>query len=137
MSISKADGFKIMSLSVFSLLGRLDQLNILIEEEKPHVIGITETKVDSSIGETDIQIERYEVVVLHCTSIEAYHMYLMHYRLESLSVQIKLGNFRPFLITAIYLPDVSLDVFREFESLVYAIDKENKESLIIGYTNRD
>ena len=34
LSINKADGFKIMSLNVFSLLGRLDQLNILIEEEK-------------------------------------------------------------------------------------------------------
>ena len=61
----------------------------------------------------------------------------MHYRLESLSIQIKLGNFRPFLITAIYLPDVSMDVFQEFESLVNAIDKENKESIIIGDTNCD
>ena len=56
----------------------------------------------------------------------------MHYRLESLSIQLKLGNFRPFLITAIYLTDVSLDVFQEFELLVSAIDKENKESIIIG-----
>ena len=57
---------------------------------------------------------------------------LMHFRLESLSIQIKLGNFRPFLITAIYLLDVSLDVFQEFESLVNAIDKENKESIIMS-----
>ena len=81
LSINKADGFKIMSLNVFSLLGRLDQLNILIEEEKPHVIGINKTKIDSDISDTDIQIEGYEVVrrnrnkwaaVLHCASIKAY-----------------------------------------------------------------
>ena len=86
LSVNKADGFKIMSLNVFSLLGRLDQLYILIEEEKPHVIGINETKIDSDISDTDIQIEGYEVVrrdrnkwgggggvvVLHCTSIKAY-----------------------------------------------------------------
>ena len=62
LSINKADGFKIMSLNVFSLLGHLDQLNILIEEEKPHVIGINETKIDSDISDTDIQIGGYEVV---------------------------------------------------------------------------
>ena len=152
LSINKADGFKIMSLNVFSLLGRLDQLNILIEEEKPHVIGINETKIDSDISDTDIQIEGYEVVrrdrnkwgggvalYIHksISANYAVRLDLMHYRLESLSIQIKLGNFRPFLITAIYLPDVSLDVFQEFELLVNTIDKENKESIIIGDTNCD
>ena len=62
LSINKADGFKIMSLNIFSLLGRLDQLTILMEEEKPDVIGINETKIDSDISDTDIQIEGYEVV---------------------------------------------------------------------------
>ena len=151
-SFDKADGFNIMSVNVFSLLGCLDQLKILIEEEKPHVIGINETKIDSDISDTDIQIEGYEVVrrdrnkwgggvalYIHksISANYAVHLDLMHYRLEFLSIQIKLGNFRPFLITAIYLPDVSLDVFQEFESLVNTIDKENKESIIIGDTNCD
>ena len=144
LPLNNADGFKIMSLNFFSLLGRLGQLNILIEEEKPHVIGINETKIDSSISDTDIQIEAGDMrwfaemeingmVVLHCTSMKAYQLTdyavrsdLMHYRFESLSIQIKLGNFRPFLITAIYLLDISLDVFQEFESFVNAIDKEIK-----------
>ena len=125
---------------------------MLIEEEKPHVIGINETKIDSSISYTDIQIEEYEVVrrdrnkwgggvalYIHksISANYAVRLDLMHYRFEFLSIQIKLGNFRPFLITAIYLPDVSLAVFQEFESLVNAIDKENKESIIIGDTNCD
>ena len=114
------------------------------------MIGINETKIDSSIQ--CIQIEGYEVVYrdrnkwgggvalyIHksISADYAVRLDLMHYRLESLSTQIKLGNFKPFLITAIYLPDVSLDVFQEFESLVNAIDKENKESIIIGDTNCD
>ena len=61
LPINKADGSKMMSLNVFSLLGRLDQLNILIEEE-PQVVGINETKTHSNISDTDIQIEGYEVV---------------------------------------------------------------------------
>ena len=56
---------------------------------------------------------------------------------ELLSIQIKLGNFKPLIITSVYLPDVSVDVFREVESLVRLLDKENKESIIIGDTNCD
>ena len=152
LPINKADGFMIMFLNVFSLLWRLDQLNILIEEEKSHVIGINETKIDSNISDTDIQIEGYEVVrrdrnkwgggvalYIHKSISADYEVRLdlMHYRLESFSIQIKLGKFRTFLITVIYLPDVSLHVFQEFEALVHAIDKENKESIIIGDTNCD
>ena len=85
------------------------------------------------------EIEINGVVYIHKSISADYAVRsdLMHYRPESLSIQIKLGNFRSFLITAIYLPDVSLDVFQEFESLVNAIDKENKESIIIGDTNCD
>ena len=44
------------------MLKHLDELRILVEQEMPHVIGINETKIDSSISDTDIQIEGYEVV---------------------------------------------------------------------------
>ena len=62
---------------------------------------------------------------------------LMDNNLESLSIQIKLGNFKPFIITSVCLPDVSVDVFQEVESLVRLLDKENKESIIIGDANCD
>ena len=61
----------------------------------------------------------------------------MDNNLESLSIQIKLGNFKPFIISSVYLPDVSVDVFRVVESLVRVLDKDNKESIIIGDTNCD
>ena len=61
----------------------------------------------------------------------------MDNNLESLSIQITLGNFKPFIVTSVYLPDVSVDVFREVESLVRLLDKENIESIIIGDTDCD
>ena len=150
-SVSKARGFKIMSLNIYTLLKHLDELRILVDQEMPHVIGINETKIDSSISDTDIQIEGYRVVrrdrnkwgggvalFIH-ESISNYCIRsdLMDNNLESLSIQIKQGNFKPFIITSVYLPDVSVDVFREVESLVRLLDKENKESIIIGDTNCD
>ena len=61
-SVSKVKGFKIMSLNIYALLKCLNELRILAEQEMPHVIWINETKMDSSISDTDIQIEGYKVV---------------------------------------------------------------------------
>ena len=61
-SVSKAKGFKIMFLNIYTLLKHLDELRILVDQEMPHVIRINETKIDSSISDTDIQIEGYRVV---------------------------------------------------------------------------
>ena len=56
-SVSIAKGFKIMSLNIYTLLKHLDELRILVDQEMPHVIGINETKIDSSRSDTDIQID--------------------------------------------------------------------------------
>ena len=61
----------------------------------------------------------------------------MDNNLESLSSQITLGNFKPFIITSVHLPDVSVDVFREVESLVRLLDKENRESILSENTDGD
>ena len=129
----------------------MNELRILVVQEVPHVIGINETKIDSSISNTDIQIEGYRVVrrdrnkwsggvalFIH-ESISNYctRSDLMDNNLESLSIQIILGNFKPFIITSVHLPDLSVDFFREVESLVRLLDKENKESVITGDTNCD
>ena len=122
----------------------MDELRILVDQEMPYVIGINETKIDSSIlilisSDTDIQIEGYRVVrrdrnkwgggvalfIHQSVSNYCIRSDLMHNNLESLSIQIKLGNFKPFIITSVHLPDVSVDVFREVESLVRLFDKEN------------
>ena len=89
------------------------------------LIGINETKIGSSISDTDIQIEGYRAVrgdrnkwggsvalFIH-ESISNYCIRsdLMDNNLELLSIQIKLGTFKPFIITPVYLPNVSVDVF--------------------------
>ena len=41
-------GFKVMVLSIFSLIPHMDELRIFLNEQRPHIIGITETKIDST-----------------------------------------------------------------------------------------
>ena len=59
---SKFPRFKFMSLSIFSLLPHLDNLRLLVDDEKPHIMCINETKLDSSIGDSLIPIDDYVIV---------------------------------------------------------------------------
>ena len=58
-------GFKVMTLNIFSLMPHLDELQIFISDNKPHIIGITETKIDSAIYiniyDSDIEIDDYVI----------------------------------------------------------------------------
>ena len=56
--------FKVMSLNIFSLLPHIDELRILAADERPHVIGINKTKIDSAIDDSHIAIhvDEYDVI---------------------------------------------------------------------------
>ena len=54
-------GFKVMALNIFSLIPHLDELRIFQNEQRPHIIGITETKIDSTIDNSHIEIDDYVV----------------------------------------------------------------------------
>ena len=51
-----------MALNIFSLMPHLDELRILVSEQRPHIICITETKIDSTIDNSHIEIDDYVVV---------------------------------------------------------------------------
>ena len=49
-------GFKVMALNIFfSLMPHLNDLRIFLNEQRPHIIGITESKIDSTIDNSHIE----------------------------------------------------------------------------------
>ena len=44
------------------MLPHIDELRILAADERPHVIGINETKTDSAIDDSHIAIDEYDVI---------------------------------------------------------------------------
>ena len=59
-------------------------------------------------------------------------------KMESFSVQIKNGKFKPFIVTSVYrLPGKPVSYFNELESLFSMLEAQNKESVIIGDINCD
>ena len=58
--------------------------------------------------------------------------------LESVTVQIKNGKFKPFFVTSIHRPPGKpVNYFSELESLFSRVESQNKESIIMGDINCD
>ena len=108
---NKFSRFKIMSLNIFSLLPHLDELHLLVDSEKPHIMCINETKLDDSIDDYYVIVRKDRniygggvALYIHQNIQFEPKRELMCDEIESLSVQIKNGKFKPFIVTSIYRP---------------------------------
>ena len=52
-------GLHFIHLNINSLLPRIDELRKIVKISNPTIIGITETKLDNSIGDSEISIDGY------------------------------------------------------------------------------
>ena len=105
---------------------------------------INETKFDYSIDDSLIQLDDYVIVrkdrngggvalYIHQNIQFEPKRELMCDEIESLSVQIKNGKFKAFIVTSIYRPPGKpVSYFNELESLFSMLETQNKESIIIG-----
>ena len=56
------EGLKVFCLNINSLLKHFDQLRIFIEQKKPHVVCLNETKIDGTIDNEVIEIDDYQLL---------------------------------------------------------------------------
>ena len=62
----------------------------------------------------------------------------MDCNVESVSVQIKVGHYRPFIVTSLYRPpEKPVSHFQDIEKTLSAIEADGKEAIIMGDTNCD
>ena len=144
-------GFKTMALNIFSLLSHLDELRVFVSEERPHIICITDTKIDSTIDNSHIETDDYVVVRndrnRHGGGVAIYMHKTVNYKLredlayseiESISIQVKVGIYKPFIVTSVYRPSGKpVEYFNELDKLLNSIDAEDKETIYLGDTNCD
>ena len=143
-------GVKVMALNTFSLMPHLDELRVFISGNKPHIIGITETKIDSTIQNSDIEIDEYVIERNdrdeHGGSVVLYIHKSINYRLredlqntnvKSISIQVKVGKYKPFIITSIYRPSgKTVNHFNDIDAFFSIIEAEDKESIYFGDTSQ-
>ena len=58
--------------------------------------------------------------------------------MESVSIQVKVGNYTPFIVTSIYRPPgKTVNHFNDIDALFSIIEAEEKESIYLGDTDCD
>ena len=63
---------------------------------------------------------------------------LAYSEIESISIQVKVGNYKPFIVTSVYRPPGKpVEYFNELDKLLNSIDTEDKEKIYLGDTNCD
>ena len=55
-------GILIHYLNVGSLMSHLDEVKLWLDEQKPHIFGLNETRLDNSVTDENIDIEGYSVL---------------------------------------------------------------------------
>ena len=99
------------------MLSHIDELRAFIDDHMPDIICINETKIDDKIHDSDIEVDNDLLVKKDRNSdgdgVAIYVLKdlefavrddLMVYNLENVTIQLKIGNYRSFIITALYRP---------------------------------
>ena len=111
------NNLKIISLNIFSFLPHIDELRILAADKRPHIIGIQETKLDSTVENSDINTDKYSIIrndrnlngggvalYIHNSLVFKNFDEISDPNVESVSAKIKVGNYKPFIVTCLYRP---------------------------------
>ena len=148
-------GFVMASLNINSLLAHVDDLRIFVTDSKSYILAINETKLGSSIGDSEISLPGFEVVrrdrplngrggggvCIYLRNNVNYHIrddLSASNQLECLVIEITRPHSRRVLVSTWYRPpSSSQDIFSPFEIVVDKIDSENNDFYLLGDLNCD
>ena len=137
-------------LNTGRLLSHTDQLRIFVSENKPHIIGTNETKLDHTVIDGEVEIDEYQIirndrnsfgggVVLYIHDSVPFTPYdAICSNLESLSIKLNILYVKPILITTIYRPPGStVYLFPKLEELLKSLEPDDTEIIFMGDLNYD
>ena len=144
-------GLSIASLNVNRIVGHRNELKHLLVNTGFHVLALNEIQVENDVPDQIIDIDGYKIERKDRTSrgsgITIYlRDYLSHtvrrdmvdYGLEIICVELKPLKYRPFTIVAWYRPPSDPVIFFDLlEKVLSSLDREEKETILIGNTNCD
>ena len=131
-----------------SVLRHTDQLRILLDQEKPHIMCLNETKLDLSISDSLVNVDNYQIVCndrdrhgggvavyVHESILYKIRSDLMPDNLEVVTLQIANSK---FIVTSLYRPPRKpVSYFNDMEALLASLNSDNKEAIIMGDINCD
>ena len=143
----------VASLNVNSLMLHIDEIRLLIKELGIHILAINETKIDKNVHDDLVSIEGYTIkrcdrnrfgggvaIYIKDTTFDkcTFRDDLPQSTLEALCIEVKPVRSAPFVILAWHRPpNEAVDNFRLLGKSLQCLDKEDKEIILLRYTNCD
>ena len=132
----------------------LQEERLLLDGQHIDILAINETRLDRSISDQDVNVVGYDVIRRDrtvngrfgggvCFYIRSNINYVVredldNELLETLSIEIRKPNSKPFVVTSWYRPPNSpIEPFSNIVSLLGRLDSENVEHYIMGDMNCD
>ena len=119
---------------------------MLVDNDKLHIMCINETKLDDLTDDSLIHINDYVVIRMDRNKhggVVAIYIHqniqfelkseLMCDKLEFVSIQVKNGKHKPFILISIYRPPGKpVSYFNDLGSLFGWLESQNRESITMG-----
>ena len=129
--IFKKKGLHILDLNVSTLLPKIDEIRFIANQSNASNIGISESKLDSSILNSELDIDEYNLIRLDrsrregrvaCSvgkSLSYNHKTSFCCDIESIFIGIFLPKSKPVLVGVLYRPPGKTDFIKVTLMLIY------------------
>ena len=145
--IFKKRGLHIIHLNINSLLPKIDEIRHIAKSSNLSVIGLSETKLDDSVFDAEINIEGYTLIRSdrnrHGGGVACYvkqHLtfdvkYYFSNEIENIFIDIFLPKTKPFTLSFFYRPPNQYNFLHLIEDDFKKLNPESKELHILGDIN--
>ena len=141
-------GLHFLHLNVDSLLPKIDEVKLIANKSNATILGISETKLDKTIMDSELHIEGYDLIRSdrnrHDGGVACYIKKERHYNVmvncptdfENIFLDLLLPNSKPILIGIIYRPPDHSGFLDMLSSAIADMeDFDNQEGYILGDLN--
>ena len=145
-NIFKSRGLHFIHLNINSLLPQTEELRIIAKSTNAVIIAISESKLDESTFEAEIQIDDYEIlrcdrkshrggVACYIRNDLSYIISVFPSEIESIFFEILLPNSKPIMIGTIYRPPYQSNLLEELNQNMNKIDSISNKIYILSDFN--
>ena len=146
-NVFRSKGIHLIHLNVNSLLPKIDEIRYIAERTKAAVIGVTESKLNESIFQSEIQIDNYDL--LRCDrnrnggGVACYIRSDISYVqkdffpnvIENIFFEILLPKTSPITVGIMYRPPSQTNFLEILNMTFEKVDVDKKEIYILGDFN--
>ena len=146
-NIFRSRGLHFIHLNINSLLPKIEELRIIAKSTNAVIIGISESKLDESVLEPEIEIDNYKILRCdrnrHGGGVACYIRNDLSYNIisvfpseiESVFFEILLPNSKPITVETIYRPPNQSNFLEVLNENMNKIDSISNETYILGDFN--